>query len=907
MKKIILAIICAFAFLLVLNTSIKLNVFEPRNASVASISFAPSSALAYEPGDPTVVTKVLSGKDVLADGKINGAWVQTFYKFCRALMNVVLLIALLIFAFANILHIQIETYAIKKLLPKLIVVAVAGNIAMPLIALASRIMDSLMTISIFRPLPTADFFTYIMGTGADTFHRMGALALAALVASVVTGGLGGLSLAACGCIVVFGAMLITLGLSLILSFRTYIVFLLAAVSPVAFALTLLPFTEPWYKRWWQSIFIPWFTLPLVIWPIIHLGQIIPSSMGNVGDGSVASIIGFFLPMVIRAGLLILAIRYPFTMEKDLSSMIHSLGKLTGQGLQTAGGNISDYLYKGNKNWARAKGTKAVKIKEDELNTLYAPGGPGVTAATDKQRTAMEDEIAKDPTGTLAKSVKWDAASGSYTDGGDAFNRELDLRTRTFISRDRQMQLDKARNDAEQGHLKSRWGRTLAIGAGLTSLPIGLQVAIKAKREIAAEERSKTSQKALGDGLAAVIDPAEKLKETNIKGFNVNPFNPRYIRGFLGDLKYFERIAKDDLQGNRTPEAIMSYMGWDVFEKLREAVKGDYPTMSDEEADQLVKQELDVMFNNAENVGTWANSYYVKKSGLQGGRVAKLKVGYERMKQETIRELSQRGGRRAEAETRILGLMGGSAGGAMHYEDEEVAPGTGSTGPTAQKADPETLKYLQQIAAAVSKNNPDALHDSILAAQTNGISDQQLGQLFGPESESLTRLTTYARLAGIKDNQLLLSLQRMRATEAAPEIGSIKATIEGSTSLTPEQKTEALSACDDLLAKKYAVAGASANTADAQAIQIQSGPLAVKIQQEITNNPNIVMQLREASQGLMEGAGSPEQIATWSRLIGEHLPGAVGTTGPQGEKTYDLSPSTIATFDKSLDTINLDRI
>ena len=67
----------------------------------------------YKLGDPTVVTKTLLGQGT-------NPWVKSLFEKMRIVLNILLVVLLLIAAFANILHIQLDTYAVKKALPSVI-------------------------------------------------------------------------------------------------------------------------------------------------------------------------------------------------------------------------------------------------------------------------------------------------------------------------------------------------------------------------------------------------------------------------------------------------------------------------------------------------------------------------------------------------------------------------------------------------------------------------------------------------------------------------------------------------------------------------------------------------------------------------------------------------------------------
>jgi len=232
----------------------------------------------------------------------------------------------------NILNREMNNYAIKAILPKVIIVAVVANLALPIFALLSSVIDTLQAnIKIFSP--TTFDWKYIIGPAdADPgriLEKSGLIATIAIIGLIIAGGLGGL-----GCIIggalLLGALIIIILLSLLLSFRPYVVLLAAAISPLAIGCYILPQTKSMFDKW-MKIAAAWLVMPLGAFFIINLGYKIPTDLKIEGSGTVSAILGVFLPAALRAGLLILAIRFPFTIEGDITSGIAKLGQLAGRG------------------------------------------------------------------------------------------------------------------------------------------------------------------------------------------------------------------------------------------------------------------------------------------------------------------------------------------------------------------------------------------------------------------------------------------------------------------------------------------------------------------------------------------------------------------------------------------------
>ena len=308
-----------------------------------AVFFSASVAHAFNPGDVTPITQVLAG-----DG---GEWVSKLYTLCKGILNIFLLIAIFVVAFSNILHINIETYQIKKMLPKIIAVALFANLSMPIFALLSKIVDSLQTLRIFEP--TYVNFGYFFGAGAGVgsassivgFMALGTAAILLLIPATTIVGV------CLGCALIFFPTVIILLLNLILAFRPWVVFLGAAVSPLAIACSIFPQTQNIFKKW-LTLVVPWLFLPLLVFAVVNLTNYLPGSLGTSAGGAIATIIGFFLPFVLRAGLLIFAIRIPFSIEKDVSGLVNTVGKYAGKGVYKTPGWVGGWQKTpGIKTWA----------------------------------------------------------------------------------------------------------------------------------------------------------------------------------------------------------------------------------------------------------------------------------------------------------------------------------------------------------------------------------------------------------------------------------------------------------------------------------------------------------------------------------------------------------------------------
>jgi hypothetical protein len=315
-KKIFILVLVTALFTLFAPFSVNFSPSDLNQPShfVGLDTKNPRALASYKSGAPTAVTKALTGENG------SGKWIITLYNTCKGFMNVLLLVALLIAAFANILHLPIESYTIKKILPQVLFVAVFANLALPIFAILSRVIDNMQGLELFKPTIVNMNFFSAGGTASAT-------SIVATILGLLLFFVPGLS--CLGGIVtfifVFVPTIIVVLFHLILAFRPWVIFLSVAVAPLAIGCSILPQTEQYFKKW-VGIIVPWFFLPIIGYAIVNIGQKIPVSVGVAGVGAVSQIIGIALPIALRAGLLLLVIRFPFTIEKDISSLVAAVGK-----------------------------------------------------------------------------------------------------------------------------------------------------------------------------------------------------------------------------------------------------------------------------------------------------------------------------------------------------------------------------------------------------------------------------------------------------------------------------------------------------------------------------------------------------------------------------------------------------
>ena len=173
----------------------------------------------------------------------------------RNLSNIAFVIAFFAIIFSQATSIGISNYGIKRLLPRLVLIAVATNISYFICSLLIDVFNILGVgiTSLFAAVNNGD----AGGTNATGAAIFSAGLVAGLTWAIATGTIVEvfpLIIAA------FFAFLITF---LVLVLRQILIIFLIVISPLAFVAGLLPGTQNWFRRWFDL-----FSTLLIMYPLI---------------------------------------------------------------------------------------------------------------------------------------------------------------------------------------------------------------------------------------------------------------------------------------------------------------------------------------------------------------------------------------------------------------------------------------------------------------------------------------------------------------------------------------------------------------------------------------------------------------------------------------------------------------
>ncbi len=271
---------------------------------------------------------------------------HTVWAIMRNFANFIMIIILLVIIFSQLTGYGINNYGVKKMLPKLIVMSILINLSFVLCELAVD-LSNILGVGL-RNVFGAMGQGLIEASGADASNIISSIisiifGAIGVAGAAVPAGITILTTVAPGSgvmvVIMIVMFLIVILAALILFFlalgaRMIMIVLCMALSPIAFALYILPNTQQFFKKWWKI-----FQSALVMFPIC--GAI--SGISYLIRGMVLSNGGVHLWMLFVA---LVAPYLPFFLLPSLlKKAIAGLGEVGGA-LTTMGTRFSSGVRKG---------------------------------------------------------------------------------------------------------------------------------------------------------------------------------------------------------------------------------------------------------------------------------------------------------------------------------------------------------------------------------------------------------------------------------------------------------------------------------------------------------------------------------------------------------------------------------
>lgn len=217
-----------------------------------------------------------------------GKRLYQIWDMLRSVANVSFVILLLVVIASHISSIGLSNYNIKRMLPRLIVSIILVNVSLYIglliIDLANILGRGLY--EVFIELARLINVPIDIKIGGGAVVILGALALGALLFIFATSLIGMLGTALVSiCIVI-----------LYLVARQAILITLVVISPIAFALNVLPGTQKWFSKWWSALLSSAMVYPVI--GLIFGGSVVAAGIirvspvsGIPGGEGVAALLG----------------------------------------------------------------------------------------------------------------------------------------------------------------------------------------------------------------------------------------------------------------------------------------------------------------------------------------------------------------------------------------------------------------------------------------------------------------------------------------------------------------------------------------------------------------------------------------------------------------------------------------
>lgn len=307
------------------------------------------------------------------DSRLLGGEVEDSWAIFRNIANILLVVGFLIIIYSQLTSFGISNYGIKRMLPRLIIVAIAINLSLFL----SRAMVDLSNVlgaSLYDMLGgMLDTKNWSPGVGQITSMVLGG------AATVVVAGVAANLIVVAGVGVLLAALLPAVaGLFVtvfILFARNAIIVILAVISPIAVAAILLPNTESLFKKWWKVFFGLLLVYPMIA-VVFGASKIAANVLVGIGDwkmqiaaAAAATVPLLFTPKLLQSSL------------NATGSFGAKLGGIAGSLTKGATGGLRSGIKKGAVESSVGQGiTSALNYRKQKRNIRWAKnrakaGGP----------------------------------------------------------------------------------------------------------------------------------------------------------------------------------------------------------------------------------------------------------------------------------------------------------------------------------------------------------------------------------------------------------------------------------------------------------------------------------------------------------------------------------------------------
>jgi|GEM_PF-5539835 len=228
-------------------------------------------------------------EELRADNSI----IVRIWSYARSLLNIVVIFALLAIAFANILHLNINTYAAKKILPGLVLGVIAANASLLIVRFLADVCQALSHLAVdlvwdqnlrgenVGSITQLVAYRFPVAIGQGLITGVLGSVLVAGAAAPFTGGFSLLAWVILMIVLVVYYIFLVIAFTFALLKRVIILYFLTMMAPLAFAAYGIPQFQKYFFQWWEN-----FLRYLFLFPIILFGMALTVKLAEiVGIGS----------------------------------------------------------------------------------------------------------------------------------------------------------------------------------------------------------------------------------------------------------------------------------------------------------------------------------------------------------------------------------------------------------------------------------------------------------------------------------------------------------------------------------------------------------------------------------------------------------------------------------------------
>ncbi len=457
----------------------------------------------------------------------------------RDLANVMFIVGFVIVVLSQVTGMGISNYGIKRMLPRLIVMAILVNSSYLICQLAvdiSNILGATM-VSFFdsvapkhAPTTWETLTNFILSGG--TIGGAG-LAAGAVVIAVL------LMYLAVSIPVLLAALLALVMIALILIARQAIIVLLIVVSPVAIALNLLPNTEQWFKKW-QKMFFSLLMVYPVIGALFGAGNLASSILGQA-DGvemTIAALGAAILPLFVVPSLL-----------KGSLAATGALGaKLQGLS-DKASGRVGKKIGSDTQFGAFAKARQRnAQIKRAQIQGGVFKGKSPIGRGMSRLNNAINNSRLSGSMGTRTAQQGAALANKLEIENVDAANAQIEQANVDVKD------LEKLASGGKAGGLDG--GDAATQAAAMTQLAKRGEMASMATAWDAAKGGKSENRKAVANALARSPDRPQFLPQSSLQEMRDGGGKVDSSTGKRAPIKSFQAAALEGIQsGAYSPEGM----------------------------------------------------------------------------------------------------------------------------------------------------------------------------------------------------------------------------------------------------------------------------------------------------------------------------------------------------------------